>query len=91
MTFDIGPTGTTAKAQLTGGAKFMNQMIQGSVKLIKKDSKGKSLRDIEFVITSSDAAEVAKVKTDSAEEVTFDGLITETYTIRQRQRLERIC
>ena len=40
VTFDIGPTGTTAKAQLTGGAKFMNQMIQGSVKLIKKDSKG---------------------------------------------------
>ena len=47
----------------------MNQMIQGSVKLIKKDSKGKSLRDIEFVITSSDGAEVAKAKTDSAGEV----------------------
>ena len=46
----------------------MNQMIQGSVKLIKKDSKGKSLRDIEFVITSSDGAEVAKAKTDSAGE-----------------------
>lgn len=83
VTFDIGPTGTTAKAQLTGGAKFMNQMIQGSVKLIKKDSKGKSLRDIEFVITSSDGAEVAKVKTDSAGEVTFDGLLPDTYTITE--------
>ena len=83
VTFDIGPTGTTAKAQLTGGAKFMNQMIQGSVKLIKKDSKGKSLRDIEFVITSSDGAEVAKAKTDSAGEVTFDGLLPDTYTITE--------
>lgn len=83
VTFDIGPTGTTAKAQLTGGAKFMNQMIKGSVKLIKKDSKGKSLRDIEFVITSSDGAEVAKAKTDSAGEVTFDGLLPDTYTITE--------
>ena len=83
VTFDIGPTGTTAKAQLTGGAKFINQMIQGSVKLIKKDSKGKSLRDIEFVITSSDGAEVAKAKTDSAGEVTFDGLLPDTYTITE--------
>ena len=65
VTFDIRQNGTTAKAQLTGGSKFMNQKIQGSVKLIKKDSKGKSLRDIEFVITSSDGAEVAKAKTDS--------------------------
>ena len=44
VTFDIGPDGSTAKAQLTGAATFTNQMIQGSIKLIKKDSNGKILR-----------------------------------------------
>lgn len=83
VTFDIGPDGSTAKAQLTGAATFTNQMIQGSIKLIKKDSNGKALKDVEFVIKSSDGAEVAKAKTDSAGEVTFDGLIPDTYTITE--------
>ena len=81
--FDIGPDGSTAKAQLTGAATFTNQMIQGSIKLKKKDSNGKALKDVEFVITSSDGAEVAKAKTDSVGEVTFDGLIPDTYTITE--------
>ena len=83
VTFDIGPNGSTAKAQLTGAATFTNQMIQGSIKLKKKDSNGKILKDVEFVITSSDGAEVAKAKTDAAGEVTFDGLIPDTYTITE--------
>ena len=83
VTFDIGPEGSTAKAQLTGAAAFTNQMIQGSIRLIKKDSNGKALKDVEFVIKSSDGAEVAKAKTDSAGEVTFDGLIPDTYTITE--------
>lgn len=62
VTFDIGPNGSTAKAQLTGAATFTNQMIQGSIKLIKKDSNGRVLKDVEFVIQSSDGAEVAKAK-----------------------------
>ena len=81
--FDIGPNGSTAKAQLTGAATFTNQMIQGSIKLIKKDSNGRVLKDVEFVIQSSDGAEVAKAKTDDAGEVTFDGLIPDTYTITE--------
>ena len=44
---------------------------------------GKTLKDVEFVITSSDGAEVAKAKTDSVGEVTFDGLIPDTYTITE--------
>lgn len=83
VTFDIGPNGSTAKAQLTGAAIFTNQMIQGSIKLTKKDSNGKALKDVEFVIKSSDGAEVAKAKTDSAGEVTFDGLIPDSYTITE--------
>ena len=83
VTFDIGPNGSTAKAQLTGAATFTNQMIQGSIKLIKKDSNGRVLKDVEFVIQSSDGAEVAKAKTDAAGEVTFDGLISDTYTITE--------
>lgn len=83
VTFDIGPNGSTAKAQLTGAATFTNQMIQGSIKLIKKDSNGRVLKDVEFVIQSSDGAEVAKAKTDAAGEVTFDGLIPDTYTITE--------
>ncbi len=35
------------------------------------------------MITSSDGAEVAKAKTDSAGEVTFDGLLPDTYTITE--------
>ena len=88
VTFDIGPAGTTAKAQLEGTAKFINQMIQGSVKLIKKDSNGRVLKDVEFVIQSSDRAEVAKAKTDAAGEVTFDGLIPDTYTITETKTKE---
>ena len=88
VTFDIGPAGTTAKAQLEGTAKFINQMIQGSVKLIKKDSNGRVLKDVEFVIQSSDGAEVAKAKTDAAGEVTFDGLIPDTYTITETKTKE---
>ena len=71
-TFDIGPAGTTAKAQLKGTAKFTNQMIQGSIKLVKKDSNGRVLKDVEFVIHSSDGAQVAKAKTDAAGEITYD-------------------
>ena len=83
VTFEIGPTGMMAKAQLKGTAKFTNQMIQGSIKLVKKDSNGRVLKDVEFVIMSSDGAEVAKAKTDSVGEVTFDGLIPDTYTITE--------
>ena len=88
VTFDIGPNGSTAKAQLTGAATFTNQMIHGSIKLKKKDSNGKILKDVEFVITSSDGAEVAKAKTDAAGEVTFDGLIPDTYTITETKTKE---
>ena len=88
VTFDIGPAGTTAKAQLKGTAKFTNQMIQGSIKLIKKDSNGRVLKDVEFVIQSSDGAEVAKAKTDAAGEITFDGLIPDTYTITETKTKE---
>lgn len=87
VTFDIGPDGSTAKAQLTGAATFTNQMIQGSIKLIKKNSNGKALKDVEFVIASSDGAEVAKAKTDSAGEVIFDGLIPDTYTITETKTI----
>ena len=88
VTFDIGPAGTTAKAQLKGRAKFTNQMIQGSIKLVKKDSNGRALKDVEFVIQSSDGAEVAKAKTDAAGEITFDGLIPDTYTITETKTKE---
>lgn len=87
VTFDIGPDESTAQAQLTGAATFTNQMIQGSVKLEKKDSNGKELKDVEFVIQSSDGAEVAKAKTDAAGEVTFDGLIPDTYTITETKTI----
>lgn len=87
ITFDIGPNESTAKAQLTGAATFTNQMIQGSIKLIKKDSNGKALKNVEFVIKSSDGAEIAKAKTDSAGEVTFDGLIPDTYTITETKTI----
>ena len=62
-------------------------MIQGSIKLIKKDSNGKVLKEVEFVIKSSDGAEAAKAKTDSAGEVTFDGLIPDTYTITETKTI----
>ena len=88
VTFDIGPAGTTAKAQLKGRAKFTNQMIQGSIKLVKKDSNGRVLKDVEFVIYSSDGAQVAKAKTDAAGEITFDGLIPDTYTITETKTKE---
>lgn len=88
VTFEIGPTGMTAKAQLKGTAKFTNQMIQGSIKLVKKDSNGRALKDVEFVIQSSDGAEVAKAKTDAAGEITFDGLIPDTYTITETKTKE---
>ena len=88
VTFDIGPAGTTAKAQLKGTAKFTNQMIQGSIKLVKKDSNGRVLKDVEFVIHSSDGAQVAKAKTDAAGEITFDGLIPDTYTITETKTKE---
>ena len=88
VTFDIGPNGSTAKAQLTGAATFTNQMIQGSIKLIKKDSNGRVLKDVEFVIQSSDGAEVAKAKTDATGEITFDGLIPDTYTITETKTKE---
>ena len=88
VTFDIGPAGTTAKAQLKGTAKFTNQMIQGSIKLVKKDSNGRVLKDVEFVIHSSDGAQVAKAKTDAAGEITFDGLIPDTYTITEAKTKE---
>ena len=88
VTFDIGPAGTTAKAQLKGTAKFTNQMIQGSIKLLKKDSNGRVLKDVEFVIHSSDGAQVAKAKTDAAGEITFDGLIPDTYTITETKTKE---
>ena len=88
VTFEIGPTGMTAKAQLKGTAKFTNQMIQGSIKLVKKDSNGRALKDVEFVIQFSDGAEVAKAKTDAAGEITFDGLIPDTYTITETKTKE---
>ena len=88
VTFDIGPAETTAKAQLKGTAKFTNQMIQGSIKLVKKDSNGRVLKDVEFVIHSSDGAQVAKAKTDAAGEITFDGLIPDTYTITETKTKE---
>lgn len=88
VTFDIGPAGTTAKAQLKGTAKFTNQMIQGSIKLVKKDSNGRVLKDVEFVIHSSDGAQVAKAKTNAAGEITFDGLIPDTYTITETKTKE---
>ena len=83
VTFDIGPAGTTAKAQLNGTAKFTNEMIQGSIKLVKKDSNGQALKDVEFAISSSDDARVAIAKTDAAGEITFSGLIPDTYTITE--------
>ena len=88
VTFEIGPTGMTAKAQLKGTAKFTNQMIQGSIKLVKKDSNGRALKDVEFEIHSSDGAQVAKAKTDAAGEITFDGLIPDTYTITETKTKE---
>lgn len=63
-------------------------MIQGSIKLVKKDSNGRALKDVEFVIQSSDGAEVAKAKTDAAGEITFDGLIPDTYTITETKTKE---
>ena len=41
------------------------------------------MKDVEFEIHSSDGAQVAKAKTDAAGEITFDGLIPDTYTITE--------
>lgn len=81
VTFKIGPEGTFGNAKLTSNATFLNQMIRGSVKLIKKDSNGQVLKGVEFTIYDSDGNEIASDVTNNSGEVKFDGLIPDTYKI----------
>lgn len=83
VTFDIGPEESSASAKITGEATFRNQMIKGSIKLKKKDSKGKALKGVRFTIKDSDGKEVATKETDEKGELLFDDLLPDTYTITE--------
>ena len=83
VTFDIGPEESSASAKITGEATFRNQMIKGSIKLKKKDSKGKALKGVRFTIKDSDRKEVATKETDEKGELLFDDLLPDTYTITE--------
>lgn len=83
VTFDIGPESSDGTAKLTGSATFRNQMIKGSIKLKKKDSKGKVLKGVRFTIKDSDGKEVATKETDEKGELLFDDLLPDTYTITE--------
>ena len=83
VTFDIGPEESSASAKITGEATFRNQMIKGSIKLKKKDSKGKVLKGVRFTIKDSDRKEVATKETDEKGELLFDDLLPDTYTITE--------
>lgn len=83
VTFDIGPEESSASAKITGEATFRNQMIKGSIKLKKKDSKGKVLKGVRFTIKDSDRKEVATKETDGKGELLFDDLLPDTYTITE--------
>ena len=83
VTFAIGPEESSASAKITGEATFRNQMIKGSIKLKKKDSKGKVLKGVRFTIKDSDRKEVATKETDEKGELLFDDLLPDTYTITE--------
>ena len=83
VTFDIGPEESSASAKITGEVTFRNQMIKGSIKLKKKDSKGKVLKGVRFTIKDSDRKEVATKETDEKGELLFDDLLPDTYTITE--------
>ena len=81
VTFKIGPEGTMGNAKLTADATFVNQMIRGSVKLVKKDSSGKRLKGVEFTIEDSDGNKIASDITNENGEIKFDGLLPDKYKI----------
>lgn len=83
VTFKIGPEGTSGNAKLTADATFVNQMIRGSVKLVKKDSSGKRLKGVEFTIEDSDGTKIASDTTNENGEVKFDGLLPDKYKITE--------
>lgn len=87
VTFNIGPEGTSANAKLTSNATFINQMIRGSVKLVKKDSRGKRLKGVEFTIQDSDGNDIASDVTNENGEIKFDGLVPDTYKITETKTL----
>ncbi len=83
VTFKIGPEGTSGNAKLTAEATFVNQMIRGSVKLVKKDSSGKRLKGVEFTIEDSDGNKIASDTTNENGEIKFDGLLPDKYKITE--------
>ena len=83
VTFKIGPEGTMGNAKLTADATFVNQMIRGSVKLVKKDSSGKRLKGVEFTIEDSDGNKIASDITNENGEIKFDGLLPDKYKITE--------
>ena len=83
VTFKIGPEGTMGNAKLTADATFVNQMIRGSVKLVKKDSSGKRLKGVEFTIKDSDGNKIASDITNENGEIKFDGLLPDKYKITE--------
>lgn len=83
VTFKIGPEGTMGNAKLTADATFVNQMIRGSVKLVKKDSSGKRLKGVEFTIEDSDGNKIASDTTNENGEIKFDGLLPDKYKITE--------
>ena len=83
VTFKIGPEGTMGNAKLIADATFVNQMIRGSVKLVKKDSSGKRLKGVEFTIEDSDGNKIASDTTNENGEIKFDGLLPDKYKITE--------
>ena len=83
VTFKIGPEGAMGNAKLTADATFVNQMIRGSVKLVKKDSSGKRLKGVEFTIEDSDGNKIASDTTNENGEIKFDGLLPDKYKITE--------
>lgn len=87
VTFKIGPENAIANAKLSAKATFVNQMIRGSVKLVKKDSNGKRLKGVEFTIQDSDGNNIASDVTNENGEVKFDGLLPDNYKVIETKTL----
>ena len=83
VTFKIGPEEANGSAKLDGEAVFINEMNQGSILLKKKDSQGKALQGVTFVIEDSNGNELATKHTDEKGEVTFENLLPDTYVITE--------
>ena len=63
---------------------FENKIIQGSLEIIKTDSKnGKHLENVEFTIRNSEGKVVASAKTDKNGKVVFEGLKYGKYTYQE--------